>query len=116
VTLYPVIWVVKLALSPAQAMALSVNPLPKEVTGQHFADVLGSTDLQGRWLFGRQLFASLFVSTASTLVGLTLAVTAAYAFSRFRFTGKNAGMQVLLVTQMFPGTLMLVALYELLQK
>jgi arabinogalactan oligomer/maltooligosaccharide transport system permease protein len=115
-TLYPVLWVVKLALSPAQAMALSVNPLPKEVTAQHFVDVLGSTDLQGRWLFGRQLFASLFVSTASTLVGLTLAVTAAYAFSRFRFPGKNAGMQVLLVTQMFPGTLMLVALYELLQK
>jgi arabinogalactan oligomer/maltooligosaccharide transport system permease protein len=116
VTLYPVLWIVKLALSPLQMMTLSVSPLPSQVTGMQFADVVGSTDLQGRWLFGRQLFASLFVSTASTLIGLTLAVTAAYALSRFRFPGRNAGMQVLLVTQMFPGTLLLVALYELLQK
>jgi arabinogalactan oligomer/maltooligosaccharide transport system permease protein len=116
VVLYPIVWVVKLAVSPAQAMALSINPLPREVTAQHFTDVLMSTDLQGRWLFGRQLFASLFVSTTSTLVGLALAVTAAYALSRFKFPGREPSMQVLLVTQMFPNTLMLVALFELLQK
>src|SRR5207249_1467097 len=34
----------------------------------------------------------------------------------FRFPGKQGGMQLLLVTQMFPSTLMLVPLYSLLQK
>ncbi len=116
VTLYPVMWVVKLALSPSASLSPAVSPLPDQVTLQNFRDVLLNTDLQGRWLFGRQLFASLFVSGISTLIGLTLAVTAAYAISRFRFRGKELGLQGLLVTQMFPATLMLVAIYELLQQ
>ncbi|MBE2249065.1 MAG: sugar ABC transporter permease [Myxococcus sp.] len=114
-SLYPVLWVAKLALSPTQSLSLSINPLPEAITLEHFRDVLSSTDSQGRWLFGRQLFASVFVSGLTTLVGLSLAVTAAYALSRFRFPGKDAGMQTLLVTQMFPATLMLVPLYGLLQ-
>ncbi len=114
-TLYPVLWVVKLALSPTQTLSMSANPFPESVTLDHFRDVLGSTDAQGRWLFGRQLLSSLVVSGATTLVGLTLAVTAAYALSRFRFPGKESGMQVLLITQMFPATLMLVPLYSILQ-
>ncbi len=115
VTLYPVLWVVKLALSPTQTLSMSANPFPEAVTLDHFRDVLGSTDAQGRWLFGRQLLSSLVVSGATTLVGLTLAVTAAYALSRFRFPGKESGMQLLLITQMFPATLMLVPLYSILQ-
>ncbi len=114
-SLYPVLWVLKLALSPTQSLELSVNPLPEHVTFQHFADVLWSHDSHGRWLFGRQLLSSIVVSGATTLVGLSLAVSAAYALSRFRFPGKDAGMQVLLVTQMFPATLMLVPLYSILQ-
>ena len=114
-TLYPVLWVVKLALSPTQTLSMSANPFPEAVTLDHFRDVLGSTDSQGRWLFGRQLLSSIVVSGATTLVGLTLAVTAAYALSRFRFPGKQSGMQVLLITQMFPATLMLVPLYSILQ-
>ena len=115
VTLYPVLWVIKLALSPTQTLSMSANPFPEAVTLDHFRDVLGSTDAQGRWLFGRQLLSSLVVSTATTVVGLSLAVTAAYALSRFRFPGKQSGMQLLLITQMFPATLMLVPLYSILQ-
>lgn len=114
-SLYPVLWVVKMALSPAQSLSLSINPFPDTVTFDHFRDVIFSHDSQGRWLFGRQLLASIVVSGATTIVGLSLAVTAAYALSRFRFPGKDAGMQTLLVTQMFPATLMLVPLYRLLQ-
>ncbi|MDX2013445.1 MAG: sugar ABC transporter permease [Myxococcaceae bacterium] len=115
VALYPVLWVVKLALAPTQALSLSASPIPDAVTFDHFRDVVGATDSQGRWLFGRQLLASVVVSGLTTLVGLSLAVTAAYALSRFRFPGKDAGMQTLLITQMFPATLMLVPLFSLLQ-
>ncbi|HEY0881386.1 MAG TPA: sugar ABC transporter permease, partial [Archangium sp.] len=91
IALYPVLWVVKLALSPTQTLSMSANPLPTEITFDHFRDVLGSTDSQGRWLFGRQLLSSIVVSSATTIVGLSLAVTAAYALSRFRFPGKQSG-------------------------
>ncbi len=115
-TLYPVLWVVKMALSPTESLSLSANPLPSEVSFEHFQAVLFAHDSAGRWVFGRQLLASLVVSGATTVVGLTLAVSAAYALSRFKFPGKQGGMQALLVTQMFPATLMLVPLYSILQR
>ncbi|GHG62522.1 sugar ABC transporter permease [Comamonas sp. JC664] len=115
-TLYPVLWVVKMALSPTDGLALTANPFPETVTFEHFRQVLSGTDAAGRWVFGRQLMASIVVSGATTLVGLTLAVSAAYALSRFRFPGKEGGMQALLVTQMFPATLMMVPIYSILQK
>lgn len=115
-TLYPVLWVLKLAFSEGQAISLSVSPLPDKFSTEHFVQLVSEVDSQGRWLFGRQLFSSLLVSTATTIVGLTLAITAAYALSRFRFPGKEFGMQALLITQMFPATLMLVPLYSLLQR
>ena len=43
-----------------------------------------------------------------------LACTAAYAFSRFKFVGQRTGMLAFLVSQMFPGTLMLIPLYIIL--
>ncbi|MCK8497412.1 sugar ABC transporter permease [Myxococcus fulvus] len=116
VTLYPVLWVVKMALSPSDGLSLTANPFPDAVTFDHFREVLLSTDVQGRWVFGRQVLSSIIVSGATTVVGLTLAVTAAYALSRFRFPGKEGGMQALLITQMFPATLMLVPIYSILQK
>ena len=56
------------------------------------------------------------VSAATTVVGVTLACTSAYAFSRFRFPGRNGGLMAFLVSQMFPGTLTLVPLYIILVK
>src|SRR5258708_5401266 len=47
---------------------------------------------------------------------MLLSITAAYAMSRFRFPGRRAGLQTLLISQMFPATLMLIPLYSILQK
>lgn len=116
IVLYPVLWVVRMALSPTQAFASGLSPIPEQVTLQNFADVVGKTDLQGTWVFGHQLWNSLVISTATAFVGVGLATSAAYAFSRFRFPGGALGMKALLITQMFPGTMMMIPLYILLDK
>ncbi len=115
-TLYPVLWVIKMALSPSQAFSLSASPIPEAVTWQNFADVLGTHDATGRWLFGRQLLNSVVVSAATMVVGIGLACTAAYGFSRFTFPGKEVGLKGFLVTQMFPGVVMAIPLYILLDR
>jgi len=107
-TLYPVLWVVKMALTPEESFALSANPFPTTVTFDNFATLLG--DL----LFWRQLLNSIIVSAITTVIGIALSTTAAYAFSRFEFPGRAAGMNGLLVTQMFPGVIMAIPLYILL--
>src|SRR5206468_2794141 len=93
VTLYPILFVLKLALSATGSLSLSANPLPASASLDNFRDFFGSHGPHGEWLFGLYLRNSLIVSVATTLVGMGLAVTAAYALSRFKFPGKEAGMQ-----------------------
>ncbi len=112
--LYPVLWVVKMALTPSQGFALSANPMPDTVSWQNFKDVVTTATSAGGWLFGRQLFNSLVISLATTIVGITLATTAGYAFSRFNFPGKHTGMRLFLISQMFPGVVTAIPLYILL--
>jgi arabinogalactan oligomer/maltooligosaccharide transport system permease protein len=116
VVLYPALWVVKMALSPSQAFSMSLSPLPEAVTLDNFRFVLGPTDAQGGWLFGRQLWNSVVVSGLTTVLGISLSTSAAYAFSRFRFPGREAGMSAFLITQMFPGVVMAIPLYILLDR
>jgi arabinogalactan oligomer/maltooligosaccharide transport system permease protein len=115
-TLYPILWVLKMALSPSQGFSLSASPLPTAVTLQNFRDVIGAHDAAGHWLFGHQLFNSLVVSIAVTIVGVALACSAAYALSRFRFPGRDTSLQGFLVSQMFPGVVTLIPLYVLMDR
>jgi arabinogalactan oligomer / maltooligosaccharide transport system permease protein len=116
IVLYPVLWVVRMALTPSQAFATGLSPIPENPSLQNFVDVVGRSDLNGTWLFGRQLVNSLVVSGASALVGVALATSAAYALSRFAFPGRRLGLGALLATQMFPGTMMMIPLYILLDR
>jgi arabinogalactan oligomer/maltooligosaccharide transport system permease protein len=113
-TLYPVMWVVTMALAPGQGFATGLLPVPSEVTLDNFVDVVDTTDAGGTWLFGRQLLNSVIVAGATSFVGLVLSATAAYALSRWNFPGRDRGMDAFLVTQMFPGVVMAIPLYVLL--
>jgi arabinogalactan oligomer/maltooligosaccharide transport system permease protein len=115
-TIFPVLLVVRKSLTPGNEFSTSLNPVPEMVSGEHYRKVLGSRDFSGRWLFGRQLWNSFLVAALTTLVGVFLASTAAYAFSRFRFPGRRGGMMIFLVVQMFPATLIMIPLYVILDK
>jgi arabinogalactan oligomer/maltooligosaccharide transport system permease protein len=59
-----------------------------------------------RW-FGN----TLLVATVAALCTVLISAFAAYAFSRFRFKGRRMGMLALLLIQMFPSLLLVVAIY-----
>lgn len=104
-TIYPVLWVFKMAFTPVQGFDMSVNPIPSQPSLENFRSVL----------FDRPFFMwlrnSVIVSGATTLLGVFLASTSAYALSRFRFPGRSTAMLSFLVTQMFPGVLMMIPLF-----
>ncbi len=112
--LYPVLWVLGMALTPSQAFRMDPNPLPDAPSLQNFIDVVTTKDAYGGPLFLRQLLNSVIVAGFTSLVGIGLAATAGYSLSRFRFPGREAGMSLFLLTQMFPGVVMLIPLYILL--
>lgn len=64
--------------------------------------------------FANWFVNTLFISGASAIGSVFLSALAAYAFSRLRFTGRRAGLLTLILVQMFPQLLALVAIYALL--
>jgi arabinogalactan oligomer / maltooligosaccharide transport system permease protein len=124
ITLYPILWVVTIAFSGGQSLAIAVvpadptlgdrlraiTPWPAQFSFSNFVSVL--TDQP----FGRWLLNSAIVAALTTLLGVFLSCSAAYAFSRFRFPGRRAGLMSFLISQMFPGTLMMIPLYIILVK
>ena len=112
--LYPVLWVISLALSAGVTPEPRVLPIPSAPSMEHFVAVVGRSDEEHGWLFGIQLANSLVVSFATALVGIAIATPAAYALSRFDFVGKHGATSALLATQMFPGIAASVPLYLLL--
>jgi arabinogalactan oligomer / maltooligosaccharide transport system permease protein len=111
-TLYPVLWVVKMALTPEQSFAVGVLPIPTEFSPDNFVDVMTTGD--DGLLFARQLFNSLVVASCTAVVGVSVSTAAAYAMSRWHFPGRDRAMGAFLVTQMFPGVVMAIPLYILL--
>ncbi|MBN1551506.1 ABC transporter permease subunit, partial [bacterium] len=109
-TLYPVLWVIKIALDPSEGLSTDLSVVSQEVSLNNFKFILFEQP------FFTWLLNSAIISISTTLIGVLLACTAAYAFSRFRFPGRSAGLISFLVTQMFPGTLMLIPLYIILEK
>jgi len=107
------------AVFPVVVIALaSVNPsnsfratgIPKTVVWDHYVELFTSPHHP----FGIWLWNSVKVAGISSLLIVFLSALAAYAFSRFRFWGRRTGLLALLLIQMFPQMLAMVALYLLL--
>jgi arabinogalactan oligomer/maltooligosaccharide transport system permease protein len=116
IVLYPVMMVCKKAIEPGRQFALSASPVPTDVTGDHFAELFTSRGPNGELLFLHHAINSIAVALLTTIVGVALSCTAAYALSRFRFPGRKVGLTMFLVVQMFPATLLLLPLYVILDK
>jgi arabinogalactan oligomer/maltooligosaccharide transport system permease protein len=109
--LYPIVQIITIALRPGdQLLSTSLNPIPKGATFANFRILITETPFL-RWVGNSALIA-----LAVTITGVVLASTAGYALSRFKFLGRSSVLNGLLVTQMFPATMLLLPLYLILIK
>ncbi|MGA7276750.1 MAG: carbohydrate ABC transporter permease [Desulfocapsaceae bacterium] len=65
--------------------------------------------------FHTNLMHSLIIASGTVVVGLTVSVTAAYAFSRFRFRGQKILLLQFLLINMFPIVLLILPLFILMK-
>lgn len=111
IALYPVSQILTVSLRPAdRLMSTSLEIIPKDASFRNYKELFTERP------FGLWLMNSTFVSFVVTLTGVALASTAGYAFSRYSFIGKKIGLLSLLVTQMFPATMLLLPMYIMLVK
>ncbi|MFH5823480.1 sugar ABC transporter permease [Georgenia sp. AZ-5] len=102
----PLLYVLSASLNPGGSLTGS-NDLFRTVAGQNYADLADGD-------FGSWAMNSLVVATATALGTVLMGAAAAYAFSRFRFAGREATLTGLLLVQMFPQMLAFVAIFLLL--
>jgi arabinogalactan oligomer / maltooligosaccharide transport system permease protein len=111
IALWPVLDVISISLRPGNRLRTTeLELIPYDWTLDSYKKLLTSPT------FWRWVGNSLLVSAAVTVTGVALASIGGYAFSRFRFVGRQAMMLSILTTQMFPATMLLLPLYLMIAK
>ena len=107
--LFPLYWLVKIAVTPeALLYSEGVRLWPSAMNFDSFTRVLTASDFPA---FFRN---SIIVAGGTAFFVTILASLAGYAFSRFRFRGKALIVGLMLLTQMFPIVMLIAPIYRLM--
>lgn len=98
--LFPLIWGLKLSLTPRYDYGL----IPGSLTLHNYQEILGKKEIL------MYFFNSIKVSVGAIVIAVPLALFAAYALARFKFKGRNLLGLSLLILPMLPATAILVPL------
>jgi arabinogalactan oligomer/maltooligosaccharide transport system permease protein len=110
VAVFPAAYVVTAAFNGDPSIS-SATLIPRELTLDNFRALFNPPADEGETAYPHWLLNSVLLATFTAFFTVMLGASAAYAFSRFRFRGKRMGLLFLLLIQMFPQLLMLVAIY-----
>lgn len=114
--IFPVLWIASASLDPSQSLATQKSLIPSKASLQNYQRLFGKDPNYrfGDLVFQKWLLNSVKVSGISTILSLGITTMAAYAFSRMRFKGRVTMLKGLLLIQVFPNLLALVAIYVLI--
>ena len=102
----PYLWMLLTSLRPeATLFSAQRTLLPDALTSANYVRLFTRTT------FTVNLLHSVVVALGTVAVGLAMSITAAYAFSRYRFPGRRALMMTFLLINMFPLILLIIPLF-----
>ncbi len=114
--LFPIIWIVSMSIDPRNiARPDALNLIPAGASLDAYAKVLNRPTTNDISFFGL-MANSLKIALGSSVVAVLLGVTAAYAFSRLRFRGREALMIGILGVLMLPAVATMIPLYVFLNQ
>ncbi|NUR70639.1 MAG: sugar ABC transporter permease [Hamadaea sp.] len=105
-SLFPIVFVVSAAFNPLGTLASS-KLWPTGASAENFQHLFDNT------AFAHWFMNSLVIALVSSFASVFLSFSAAYTFSRMRFHGRRVGLLALLLVQMFPQFLAIVAIFIL---
>ncbi|MGL6249872.1 MAG: maltose ABC transporter permease MalG, partial [Billgrantia desiderata] len=119
--LFPLLLVISISFREGNFATGSL--IPERFSLEHWSLALGipweradGTVVQPPFPVLLWLWNSVKVAIVSSLLIVLLSTTSAYAFARMRFAGKGPILKSMLIFQMFPAVLSLVALYALFDR
>lgn len=107
----PVVWVVSASLNQSGSL-VSPEIIPKNAGMQNYQGMFENA----YYPFKTWLFNSFKIAIISTILSVFSTAVAAYALSRFRFYGRKSLMRAMLIINVFPGILSMIALYTIMQQ
>lgn len=107
-SLFPILWTISASFNPTSSVS-GQSLIPSPATTVHYRTILN----EPFWLWMWNSFK--VASISAILVGL-ITMMSAYAFSRFRWAGRSQLLLVILLIQVFPAILAMVALFTILQQ
>jgi len=110
-SIFPVLWMISASLNPTGSLATQ-KLIPDNPGFENYRTLLTS----GQFPFWVWFGNSLKVSIITSLLSLAITTVAAYAFSRFRFRGRQTMLKAILLIQVFPSLLALVATFLMISQ
>jgi ABC-type maltose transport system permease subunit len=104
---FPIIWIVSAAFNPTDSLR-GQSLIPANPTLDNFNQILFEEDYF-TWIWN-----SIKLASISSLMAGILTTISAYSFSRYRFWGRSTLLGGVLLIQVFPNLLAMIALYALL--
>jgi arabinogalactan oligomer/maltooligosaccharide transport system permease protein len=109
--LFPILWIVSASFNPTGSL-VGQPLIPPNPTLANYEKLFNNpVNPYPRWYLN-----SLFVSITVTIVATAITTLAAYAFSRFNFRSRRPLLQAILLIQVFPNFLNMVAIFLILQQ
>ncbi len=106
--LVPILYIFLLSVSGGSgALTTGLSILPEKFTLENYRRIIVEEPFL-RWMAN-----SVVLSVGTMVIAMGTSVLASYAFSRFRFVGKNVSMQILLLLNAFPQILSMFAIFRL---
>ena len=112
VTLFPIYWLVALAIRPTSEMTGHISIIPHSLTGSHFIQLFANRG------FGATIVNSLQTTLGSLVISLTVGICAAYVLARrrFRFGIKKPVTYWILLVRVLPPVAFTIPLYTMFSK
>lgn len=108
IAIFPILRILAVSLRPGdRLMSTDLSIIPPDATLESYRVILFDKPFLG-WVWN-----SLAITISTALIGVILAATAAYAFSRWKFPGRSVGLVFLLATQMIPASMLMIPIYIL---
>ncbi len=110
-SVFPVLWVISASFDPTGSLATQTL-IPAHVGLGNYRELMTSEEIP----FWTWLGNSVKIASITSIVSLAITTIAAYAFSRFRFRGRVTMLKGILLINVFPGLLALVATFLMISQ
>lgn len=110
-SVFPMLWVLSASLNPTGTLATQ-----KVIPDNPGLDNYRTLMTTGEFPFWTWLWNSIKIASITSVLSLSITTIAAYAFSRFRFRGRQTMLKGILLIQVFPGLLALVATFLMISQ